>query len=175
MLYGTKYALFVMPCNAGKLKCLVNSQTKQTLNMSPVPFELKDHLSTIIAYSSLSSLALLIKNSSVSHAKKSFLLVSLTSLWERHLSLIPVERVRLWTCGMFPLLSVDASGSVFHVKWLYNCSGFEWALCESRVCCVCVLQMSSSAASPMAASSSTAAGRGSGKATSFIPELQSMM
>ncbi|KAK7142819.1 hypothetical protein R3I94_012236 [Phoxinus phoxinus] len=36
--------------------------------------------------------------------------------------------------------------------------------------------MSSSAASPMAASSSsTGAGRGSGKATSFIPELQSMM
>lgn len=70
MLYGTKYALFVMPCNAGKIKCLVNSQTKQTLNMSPVPFELKDHSSTIIAYSSLSSFALLIKNSSVSHAKK---------------------------------------------------------------------------------------------------------
>ncbi|XP_067312137.1 transcription initiation protein SPT3 homolog isoform X2 [Pseudorasbora parva] len=36
-------------------------------------------------------------------------------------------------------------------------------------------KMSSSAASPMAASSSTTAGRGSGKATSFIPELQSMM
>uniref|UniRef100_A0A8C1QX22 SPT3 homolog, SAGA and STAGA complex component n=1 Tax=Cyprinus carpio TaxID=7962 RepID=A0A8C1QX22_CYPCA len=37
-------------------------------------------------------------------------------------------------------------------------------------------KMSNSAASPMAASSSsTAAGRASGKATSFIPELQSMM
>ncbi len=71
---------FIMPCNAGKIKRLVNIRPKQTLNTSAVPFELKDHLS-IIAYNSLTSLVLVIKNSSVSHAKKAKSLSLSLPLW----------------------------------------------------------------------------------------------
>lgn len=50
--------------------------------MSAFPFEPKDHLSALIAYRSLSSLALVIKNSSVSLAKKKSIPRPLTSLCE---------------------------------------------------------------------------------------------
>ncbi len=89
------------------------------------------------------------------------------SLSEQRLSLIPVERVRIWTCGMFPAC-----------RWTHQEAFCVWSgfLIAQALCVLCVLQMSNSTASPMAASSSsTASGRASGKATSFIPELQSMM
>lgn len=100
--------------------------------MSAVPFELEYHLSALIAYRSLSSLALVIKNSSVSLAKKK------------------ASCVRLFVSAVCHWLRLNVSCSE-HVAFSFSCrwihqeafsmwSGFIIAQALSGRCvkCVCV-------------------------------------